>query len=99
RHAAEHSIAQLVFADFEGRRRQVDDRLRAGLRQLLDRIEVIPAALPEIAVVPDVFADADAELLAAELEDLVAAIRLEVPILVEHVVGRQQRLAKALADD
>ena len=59
---------------------------------------MIAAALPEVAVVPDVLADADAEPAAAELEHLRAVERLEVAVLVEHVVGRQQRLAEALVD-
>ena len=67
-------------------------------RQLLDRIVVIAAALPEVAIVPDVLADADAEPPAAELEDLRAVKRLEVAVLVEDVVGRQERLAEALLD-
>ena len=56
--------------------------------QLLDRIVVIAAAFPEVAIVPDVFADADAEPPAAEIEDLRPVERLEVAVLVEDVVGR-----------
>ena len=66
--------------------------------ELLDRIVVIAPALPEIAVVPDVLADADAEPPPAELEHLRTVKRLEVAVLVEHVVGRQQRLAETLRD-
>ena len=69
-----------------------------GADELFDRIVVVAAALPEVAIVPDVLADADAEPPAAELEDLRAVERLEVPVLVEDVVGRQERLAKALLD-
>ena len=98
RHAAEHLLAPLVLAGRERRRRQVDDRLGAGADQLLDRIVVIAAPLPEVAIVPDVFADADAEPPSGDLEDLRAVERLEVPVLVEDVVGRQQRLAEALLD-
>ncbi len=59
---------------------------------------MIAAALPEVAIVPDVLADADAEPHAAELENLRSVKRLEVAVLVEDVVGRQQRLAEALLD-
>ena len=69
-----------------------------GAHQLLDRIVVVAAALPEVAIVPDVLADADAEPAPAELEDLRAVKRLEVAVLVEDVVGRQQRLAESLLD-
>ena len=98
RHAAEHLLAQAVLADRERRGRQVDDRVGAGADQLLDRIVVIAAALPEVAIVPDVFADADAEAAAAEVEHLRAVKRLEVAVLVEDVVGGQERLAEALVD-
>ena len=87
-----------MLAGRERRRRQVDDRLGAGADQLLDRIVVVAAALPEVAIVPDVLADADAEPRAAEVEHLRAVERLEVAVLVEDVVGRQQRLAEALLD-
>ena len=87
-----------MLADRERRRRQVDDRVGAGAHQLFDRIVVIAAPLPEVAIVPDVLADADAEPAAAELEDLRAVERLEVAVLVEDVVGRQERLAKPLTD-
>ena len=57
---------------------------------------VVAAALPEVAVVPDVLADADAEPRAGHVEHLRALERLEVAVLVEDVVGGQQRLAEAL---
>ena len=56
--------------------------------ELLDRIVMIAAALPEVAIVPDVFADADAEPASADVEHLGAVERLEVAVLVEDVVGR-----------
>ncbi len=98
RHAAEHLLAPDVLAGRERRGRQVDDRRGAGIDQLFDRIVVIAAPLPEIAIVPDVLADADADPRAAEIEHLRAVKRLEVAILVEDVVGRQQRLAEAMLD-
>src|SRR4051812_690311 len=97
RHAAEHLVAQPVFADGEWGRRKIEDRLRAAFRELLNRIEVIAAAFPEVAIVPDVFADADAKAAATQLEHLGSAKRLEVAIFVEHVVCGQQRLSKPLA--
>ena len=66
--------------------------------QRLDGVVVVAAAFPEVAVVPDVLADADAEPAPAELEQLRAVVRLEVAVLVEDVVGGEQLLAKALAD-
>ena len=55
---------------------------------------VIAPPLPEIAVVPDVFADADAQAPAVQFQNLRPAGRLEVAVFVEDVVGRQQRLVK-----
>ena len=57
---------------------------------------MVAAALPEVAVVPHVLADADAESPAAQIEQLRAVERLEVAVLVKHVVGRQERLAEPL---
>jgi hypothetical protein len=57
---AEHLFAQKLLPHGERRRREVDDRLGPRLCQHLDGVLVIAPALPEIAVVPDVFADADA---------------------------------------
>jgi hypothetical protein len=59
---------------------------------------MIAAALPEIAIVPHVLADADAELMSAQLQDLHAAVGLEVAVFVEDVVGGQERLVERVAD-
>ena len=61
RHAAEHLFAPPVLAGRERRRRQLTIDVGAGADQFLDRIVVVAAALPEVAIVPDVLADADAE--------------------------------------
>ena len=66
-------------------------------RQHLDGILMIAAALPEIAVVPDVLADADAQPPAVQLQDLRSAGRLEIAVFVENVVGGQQGLVKRRA--
>src|ERR1044072_7351616 len=87
-----------MFAGGEWRRRQVDDGAGAGSDELLDRIVVVKAPLPVVAIVPDVLADADAEASAAEVEHLRAVERLEVAILVEYVVGRQQRFTEPVID-
>ena len=99
RHAAQHLFAAAILADRERRRGEVDDRVGAGAHQLFDRIVVIAAALPEVAIVPNILADTDAEPASAELEDLRAVVGLEVPVLVEYVVRGQQRFPKPLSDD
>ena len=96
--ASEHSFAQQILAGGERRRREIDDGFSARSGQVPNRVEVIAAPLPEIAIVPDVLADADAETPIANLEDFRTARRFEVPVLVEHVVGRKERLAEPLAD-
>ena len=98
RHVAEHLFTPLVLAGGERRRRQVDDGGRAGADELLDRIVVIAAALPVIAIVPDVLADADAQPPAADVEHLGAVKRLEVAVFVEDVVGGEQRFAESEID-
>ena len=70
----------------------VQQQLRAGIRQVHGGIVRVTAILPEIFVVPNVFADGDANLLAVEGDGKILGRRLEVTVLVEHVVGRQQRL-------
>ena len=65
RHVAQHVLPQKLLAHGKGRSRQIDDRLRAMGGQRLDGIVMIARALPEVAVVPDVFANADAQPPAA----------------------------------
>ena len=71
---------------------------RPVLSCLLDGIAVVAPPLPEIAIVPDVLADADRAAAPADLQDAAAASRLEVAVLVEDVVGGQQRLAERPLD-
>src|SRR3954467_8705797 len=58
---------------------------------------MVTAALPEIAVVPDVLADADAKLTAIEFEHSGLGSGLEVAVLVENVISGQQGFVKSLA--
>ena len=97
-HAREHLFAFRVLADRKRRRGKVDDRFGANSNELLDRIVVVPTPLPEVAIVPHVFTDADAEPSSGNFQRLRAVERLEVPILVEDVVGREKRLSKTMFD-
>ena len=85
---------KFLLAHGEGRGGKIDDRLRAGLRQHLDGVFVITAALPEVAIVPDVFADADAQAAAVQFQNLRPVGRLEVAIFVEDIVSGQQGLVE-----
>ena len=70
-----------------------------ALSQDFDRVLMVAPALPEIAIVPDVFADADAQAAAVQLEDPRLAAGLEVAVFVEDIVGGQQRFVEGRADD
>ena len=66
--------------------------------QRLDRIGAVEAARPEVGVVPDVLADREPQQRPAERHRRHLGRGLEVAPLVEHVVGRQQRLARRRRD-
>ena len=55
---------------------------------------MIAAAPPEVAVIPQVFANTDAQAATIKLQNLGAMRRLEVAVLVEYVVSWQQGLIK-----
>ena len=89
----QHARAQMALFDGEGRGREVEDDLRAGAHQGLDRIGAVEPRRPEIGVVPDVLADGDPQGSPAERDGRDLGGRIEVAPLVEHVVRRQERLA------
>ena len=81
----------LLFAERERRGGEVEDDLRAFAQEHRDRVEVIPRAQAALDP-PAVLADGDAERAPAERRGVRLTARLEVAVLVEHVVGREQRL-------
>ena len=87
-----------MLAGREGRGRHVEDDSGAGGGELVDRIVMVTPPLPEVAIVPDVLADADPNARTGDVEQLRAVIRLEIAVFVEDVVGRQQRLAETVLD-
>ncbi len=89
----QHARAQVPLLDGVGRGGDVDQDLGALGHQLLDGIFPVQPLRPEVGVVPDVLADRDAEAAAAQFDAGDVGGRLEIPPLVEHVVGGQQRLA------
>ncbi len=89
--ALEHREPRLLLADVPRRGGQVEDEVGALGDEFLHRVAAIAAVGPEIFVVPDVFTNRDAELAAIEREGRGAFRRLEVAVLVKHVVRRQQR--------
>src|ERR1035438_6380624 len=98
RHVAEHVLAEELLTHPERRGRKIQDGLRARSYQRLDGVPLIAAALPEIAIVPNVFTDADAEAAAMPIENLRAGRRFEVPVFVKDVVSGQQGLVEGRPD-
>jgi hypothetical protein len=90
----QHPLAQALLADRKRRGRHVDEQVGAGPPRLFDRIAVVAAALPEVAIVPDVLADADGDRVPANLDDVTALTGFEVAVFVEDVVGRQERFVE-----
>ena len=75
-----------------GRGRDIQKDAGSLLDELGDGVAGMARLGPEIFVVPDIFADGDAELFAAHAVDNLFA-GLEVTRFVEHVVGGQEHFA------
>ena len=88
-----HAATQAILAERVGRRRDVDVEVEAERRELGHRIGVVERPPPECLVVPDVLADRDGHAPARDAQDERAVARLDVPALVEDVVGGEQALA------
>ena len=86
---AEDLVAQLALADVAGAGVDRHDQVGRRIRQALERIDGVVLAV----VVPAVLADHEADLRAADAQHA-GDVRpgLEVPALVEDVVGGQQLL-------
>src|SRR5439155_13532864 len=91
-------MAGLVFAQLPWRSRDVENDLRSRCRQFRSGVAPVPALAPEILIVPDIFADRQANLLAVELDYKILVGRLEVAILVKNIVGRQQHFGASGQD-
>ena len=85
------SDAQRALVDRVGRRGNIDDQLGALGDQLSDGIALIQRLGPEFLVVPDIFADGDAQFLAAESEIRSAMWR------AENIATRRKRRRWAAA--
>jgi hypothetical protein len=96
--ALQHGKAGLLLAHAPRGSGNVEDQVRALGDEFLHGIAAIEAVGPEIFVVPDVLADGDAELATVEHERRDTFSRLEVTVLVEDIVRRQQRFCSAPDD-
>src|SRR5262249_1925287 len=76
----------------------VDEHVGALIGELAHGIAVIQPLRPEVAVVPDVFANRYAKPASGELERRDGRRGLEVAVLVEDVIRRQKRLVTPAGD-
>ena len=98
RHAPQHLQPRALLAVTPGRRGKVQDDFRALGDEFPDRVAPVDPVRPEILVVPDVLADGDAKPVAVERERRDVFGRLEIAVLVKHIVGRQQTFRGAPDD-
>ena len=81
-----------------GEAERVEQQFRSGVGEFIGGTAVVAAVVQEHLVIPDVLANGDAHFCAENFHRRVAGGRLEVAVLVEHVVSRQQRLVADGAD-
>src|ERR1019366_7555129 len=86
----QHVKSQFAFVKIKRRRRDVQQDLSTRADQVLHRIDSVQLTVPEILVVPRVFANRERELLAVKGQQLLAIGGREVAHLVKHVVAGQQ---------
>ncbi len=94
----QHGEPGRLLAAFPGRGGDVDDERRAGVDEFVDGIVPVTTLGPEIGVVPDVLADGQRDFLSRDFDWGNFLRRIEVTVLVEDVVGRQERLHHAMDD-
>ena len=93
--ALEQPVAHFLFAHLEGRGGNIDEHRGAALGLGLDGVQGIEAPEPQLRIVPGVFADGDPQDLVFKGDDHHLPGGIEVPGLVEDVVGGQKRFGLA----
>ncbi len=91
-HALEHGEPGRFLAALPGRGGDVHHERRAHADEIVDGVGAITSLGPEIGIVPDVLANRHGDLLAAQIDRRDFLGRLEIAVLIENVVGRQERL-------
>jgi hypothetical protein len=89
--AGEHLVPHAILAEVPGRGGDIEDdagTLAGEVQRGIARVTALP---PEILVIPHVFADGEADLDAVELDRRVPGGRLEITVLIKHIVSGQQR--------
>src|SRR5262249_15769405 len=87
-----HLATQLNFADMKWRCRNIQHQVTAGANQLFHGINAVQTLVPEVLVVPGVFANGQRDSATVERNQLLLSCWGEVAQLVKDVVGRQQHL-------
>jgi len=86
----EEFVAVFVFSQDEGGGGDVEEEVGAGFGEGFDGVEVVEGAFDEFFIVPEVFADGDAERLIVDESDFRVWAGLEVAGFVEDVVGGEE---------
>jgi hypothetical protein len=86
----EDVVAGLSLAGVEGGGGDVEDDVDVLPRQVVDRIPAVELRAEDLVVEPEVLADEDPDTAAGQVDRFRAAARLEVALLVEDVIRRQQ---------
>ncbi len=87
---AEDVFAFVTLADIPRRGVDGNDDLRAFVHEFFDWVALIAAVLPELLIVPAVFADGEGDFGAGQFEDFLRCARKEIAGFVEDVVVREQ---------
>jgi len=87
-----HVVPELAFPQVERRSGDVQQNLPSRPDEIFDRVDAIQPAVPEVLVVPGVFADGEGAGSAIETEQFLLVGGCKVPLLVEYVIGGQQSL-------
>ena len=92
RETGQHFAPHAFLAKIPRRCGHIHNHLRALLHQAIHRIRPIPWIGPERVVVPHILTNRQSQLAAIEDHRRIVCRRLEITILIKHIVGRQQRL-------
>ena len=90
---AKHAEAKITFIDGVRRSGDVQEKTGALGDEFENGIAGVHGGSPEVFVVPDIFADGDAELLVVEAIDVLAIAGKEIAGFIENVVGGKKHLA------
>jgi len=93
RRGSKHVDAQAALIKIIGRRRNIEENCSSLPDKLGDGIAFIEALNPEFLVVPAIFANGDAELLALKQEIRLRTRGLKITRFVEDVVGGEKQFA------